>query len=345
VRKNHLAQLTLLQEDWSQLGWDAAAGIDQTYAAYIEPDLSDDMYTFTLADQPHILQAKMRKSDPDNPTWTQAMNSPEADKWWQACEVEMNTLENDLKAWKLVKRLPGMNVIPSTWAFKLKRYPDGTVKKYKARLCVRGDCQTEGVDFWETWAPVVQWSTARTMMMLSTKLGLESAQADITGDFVHADLEPGEQIFVQQPQGFRRGENLVLSLNKSVYGLKQAPRYFFRHLKKRLELSGLKQSPNDPCLFVGSKVIAVVYVDDILFYSKSKDAIHHVVNELREKHQVAIRIEGDAEGFLGVDIKPLADQGSQRRLLLTQTGLTKRIVEALGLCSSNSTAIGTPAES
>jgi hypothetical protein len=346
VKKDHLSQLTVLQEDWSQLGFDAAAGINQTYAAYLEPDLSDeDLYTFSLADiQPHILQDKMRKSDPDNPTWTKAMNSPEADKWWQACEVEMNTLENDLKAWKLVKRLPGMNVILSTWAFKLKRYPDGSVKKYKARLCVRGDCQTEGVDFWETWAPVVHWSTVRTMMMLSTKLGLESAQADITGAFVHADLEPGEQIFVQQPQGFRRGENLVLSLNKSVYGLKQAPRYFFRHLKKRLELCGLKQSPNDPCLFVGSKVIAVVYVDDILFYSKSKESIHQVVAELKDKHQVAIHIKGDAEGFLGVDIKPLENQGSQRRLLLTQTGLTKRIVEALGLCSSNSMAIGTPAE-
>jgi hypothetical protein len=45
-----------------------------------------------------------------------------------------------------------------------------------------------------------------------------------------------------------------------------------------------------------------------------------------------------------VDIKPLENQGSQRRLLLTQTGLTKRIVEALGLCSSNFTAIGTPVE-
>ena len=48
--------------------------------------------------------------------------------------------------------------------------------------------QIEGVDFWETWAPVVQWSTVRTMMALSIKLGLKSAQADITGAFVHADL-------------------------------------------------------------------------------------------------------------------------------------------------------------
>jgi hypothetical protein len=342
VRKNHLAHLSILQEDWTTLGQDVSEGIIQEYAAYVVPDLSDDSGGLTLADiQPHILQAKMKKSDPDNPTWTQAMNSPDADKWWDACEIEMDTLENDLKAWKLVPREEGMNVLPSTWAFKLKRYPDGTVKKFKARLCVRGDCQEEGVDFWETWSPVVQWSTVRTMMMLSTKLGLESAQADITGAFVHADLEPGEKIYVHQPQGFRRGKNLVLSPNKSVYGLRQAPRYFFQHLKERLEKCGLKQSPKDPCLSVGTSVIAVVYVDDILFYSCSQDEITKVVADLRDKHQIAIRLEGDAEGFLGVDIKKLGD-GS--RLLLTQTGLTKRIVEALGLCSSNSTAIGTPAE-
>jgi hypothetical protein len=289
--------------------------------------------------EPHILQAKMRKSDPDNPTWTKAMNSPEADQWWAACETEMQTLEQDLNAWKLVKRESWMKVIPSTWAFKLKRYPDGSVKKFKARFCVRGDCQTEGVDFWETWSPVVQWSTVRTMMMLSTKLGLQSAQADITGAFVHAELMPGEQVFVQQPKGFSRGDDLVLSLNKTVYGLRQAPRYFFKHLKERIEKCGLRQSNKDPCLFIGSKVIAVVYVDDILFYARDDNDISAVIAQLKDDHGVAIRREGNAEGFLGVDIKPL-----NGKLVLTQAGLTKRIVEALGLCSSYSTAIGTPAE-
>lgn len=132
------------------------------------------------------------------------------------------------------------SILPSTWAFKVKRYPDGTVKKYKARFCVRGDRQIEGVDYWETWAPVVQWSTVRTMMILSTKLSLVSAQADITGAFVHADLKPTEHIYVRQPRGMSRGRNLVLKLNKSVYGLKQAPRYFFEHLTKRMALCGLK---------------------------------------------------------------------------------------------------------
>lgn len=95
-------------------------------------------------------------------------------------------------------------------------------------------------------------------MILSTKLGLKTAQADITAAFVHADLQPNEHIYVHQPRGMVRGENLVLKLNKTVYGLKQAPRYFFKHLSQKLELCGLRQSNKDPCLFIGKSVVAVI---------------------------------------------------------------------------------------
>jgi hypothetical protein len=62
----------------------------------------------------------------------------------------------------------------------------GASKKFKARFCARGDRQKEGVDYFETWAPVVQWQTVRLMMIFSSILSLESAQADITAAFVHA---------------------------------------------------------------------------------------------------------------------------------------------------------------
>jgi hypothetical protein len=342
ISKVHLSNLAVLQEDWSQFGECTHMGIIGDYASYLEPDVSDDFEFYTLADvQPHILQAKMSISDPDNPTYRQAMASPDADKWWDAMVIEMKTLEEDMKCWQLVKRpdSPHINVLPSKWAFKLKRYPDGTAKKFKARFCVRGDRQIEGVDFWETWAPVVQWSTVRTMLVLSTKLGLKTAQADITAAFVHADLKQGEDIYVQQPKGMERGTGLVLKLKKSVYGLKQAPRYFFTHLSKKMELCGLKQSNKDPCLFIGKTVIAVVYVDDVLFYSKSDDEIDRIITSLRNDHNILIRREGDAEGFLGVSIIK-----ENSRLVLTQSGLTERIVKALGLCSSYSTAVKTPAE-
>lgn len=94
----------------------------------------------------------------------------------------------------------------------------------------------------------------------------------------------------------------------------------------------------DSCLFIGKKVIALCYVDDILFYAR-KDQDINTIGNLLKKDGIMTWKEGSVECFLGVDIQSI---GSTH--LLTQTGLTKHIVEALGLYSSFSTATCTPAE-
>ena len=121
-----------------------------------------------------------------------------------------------------------MKVLPSTWAFKIKRYPDGCIKKFKAQFCACGDRQTEDVDYFKTWAPVVQWSTVRIVMILAIKLNLISIQCDITAAFIHGCVPPTETIYVHQPRGFNRGNgDEVLLLKQTLYGLKQSPQYFF----------------------------------------------------------------------------------------------------------------------
>ena len=87
---------------------------------------------------PMMLQAKSRTNQADNPTWIQAMNGPFAEDYWEAACVEVETLET-IDAWSVVDRHANMNVLPSTWAFKCKRFPDGLIKKFKARFCARGD--------------------------------------------------------------------------------------------------------------------------------------------------------------------------------------------------------------
>ena len=239
VRHISLAESYLLQSDWTSLGQSACIGDNSLFAACFEPDLSDDLGSYTITNvQPHLLTAGTSKNDADSPSFTQAINGPFAEKWWEAMTTELETLEDDLQAWELVKRESWMNVLPSTWAFKLKRFPDGMVKKFKARFCVRGDLQKEGIDYFASWSPVVQWTTVRSIIILAANQNLVTAQADITAAFVHADLEPDEHIFVHQPAGFKRGDNMVLKLNRSVYGLKQAPRYFFKFLTKHLKKLG-----------------------------------------------------------------------------------------------------------
>ena len=70
----------------------------------------------------------------DNPNWRQAMNVQFADKYWEAAVTEIETLEF-MKSWEVVERQDDMNVLRSTWAFKLKRQPDGLIKNFKAHFC------------------------------------------------------------------------------------------------------------------------------------------------------------------------------------------------------------------
>jgi hypothetical protein len=312
----------------------------------LEPDLSplEDVHGTTLSGmQPHAFAAKASANSEDNPSYDEAMKGPHAREYYQAAKVELSTLQDDLDCWELVPHCPDMNVLPSTWAFKCKRFPDGRVKKFKARFCARGDRQKEGIDFFETWSPVVQWTTVRIMMILSVILNLETHQADITAAFVHATLPPEEEVYIHQPRGFIQPgtstkSHVLKKLRRALYGLKQAPRHFFKYLATHIQQHGLKQSAYDPCLFIGSDVIVVVYVDDLLIYAKSEKSIDRLIADLKEDG-IWIHKEDSAAGFLGVDISR-----SQDCLTLTQSGLIQRIISALGLHSPYSTSKDTPAE-
>lgn len=291
---------------------------------------------------PMILAAKTAASKDDNPNWGQAMNGPFCEEYFQASELEIETLEK-ADAWRVVERTPDMNVLPSTWAFKCKRFPDGSVKKFKARFCARGDRQKEGIDYFETYAPVVQWTTIRIMLILECVLGLVSKQGDVTCAFLHAHLEEGEKVYLEMPQGFKQydknGKPKVYSLKRTLYGLKQSPRAFWKYLTSKFEAVGLKQSNLDPCLFIGTKVICIVYVDDLLFWSVKEEFIYDVGIKLRDQG-VELEEEGDAAGFLGVELSR-TDDG---RIHMVQTGLIRKIIETIGLSLSESTPKGTPAE-
>ena len=285
----------------------------------------------------HSLRNK-KKAKEDVLTYNEAMSSPFQEEFYHAMREEIHSLVNVFRCWELVPRHPGMKVLRSTWNFRVKRFPDGSVKKFKARFCACGNEQQEGIDYFETWAPVAQWSTIRTVMILAIKLGWCSAQCDITAAFIHSTLPSNEVIYVHQPRGFNTNPNHVLRLNKTLYGLCQSPRHFFTFLTERLVKQGLQQSLLDPCLFIAPDLLVIVYVDDLLVYAQTNEIIDKFVLSMQTE-EVALRREGTAEGYLGVDIR--RDESSVH---LTQSGLTKRIIAALGLEDKHSTSCTTPAE-
>ena len=170
-----------------------------------------------------------KSNDPDTMDWFEAMNGPHRKGFEAAAAVEIDTLKK-MEVWEVVERQDWMNVLPGTWAFRVKRFPSGEVKKLKARFCVRGDRQIENVDYFETFAPVVNWNTVRLLLTLSAELGLANTQVDFVAAFVNADIDKPpdydmmteeEQsrcgVYVEMPRGFAEpGKVLKLKKNSKL---------------------------------------------------------------------------------------------------------------------------------
>ena len=115
---------------------------------------------------------------------------------------------------------PNANILPGTWAFKVKRFPDGHFRKFKVCYCVRGDKQIEGIDYFQTYAPVVSWLSVRILLILTAFANLVTIQVDYSNAFAQGELS--EEIYLKLVQGCagKFGDDTVLKLNKSLYSLK-----------------------------------------------------------------------------------------------------------------------------
>jgi hypothetical protein len=135
---------------------------------------------------------------------------------------------------------PDNKPLQAIWSFRRKRRPDWTIMKYKARLCPHGGQQVEGINYWETYAPVVSWRSIRLTLVLSLLSGLKSCQVDYVSAYTQAPLDC--KLFLNIPPGYTvAGNNLnfttsstqginkdwALKIKKNVYGLKQAGNNWF----------------------------------------------------------------------------------------------------------------------
>ena len=215
----------------------------------------------------------------DTPNFNEAMNGPDREGFKQAMDSELEQLEA-MNVWKKVPRSKALKnhrtIIACTWAFRRKRYPDGAVKKLKARLCARGDQQVDGVDYFDTFSRVEQWSTIRLMLIISILLDLRTVQVDYTLAFVHAPL-PEDTYYIEMPKLYEE-DGMILELKRNLYGLCDAPKNFYYHLKKGLEQRGLKASDHDHCLFLSDNLIVLTYVDDCILFSRDSKEIDKLIH-------------------------------------------------------------------
>lgn len=166
--------------------------------------------------------AKRKESEYDQPTLKQALARDDALLWRQAVQTELDTLL-ERGTWNLVPRPPRARVLPSKVVLKIKRNPDSTVERYKARLVVVENLQRPD-DYDETFSPVVDFTTVRTALTSAVHTRSHIHHVDVTGAFLYGDL--AETIYMTLTSGFEDPSkpDMVCHLQNSLYGLKQAPR-------------------------------------------------------------------------------------------------------------------------
>ena len=156
-------------------------------------------------------------------TYKQAMNDEDRDQWIKAMNLEMESMYFN-SVWELVDQPDVVKPIGCKWIYKRKRDQTGKVQIFKARLVAKGYTQREGVDYEETFSPVVMLKSIRILLSIAKFYDYEIWQMDVKTAFLNGNLE--ESIYMAQPEGFieHDHEQRICKLKRSIYGLKQASR-------------------------------------------------------------------------------------------------------------------------
>jgi hypothetical protein len=204
--------------------------------------------------------------------------------------------------WDLVPPPPGINIVTGKWVFRHKLHPDGTLDRYKARWVLRGFTQCPGIDFGETFSPVVKPATIRTVLSLAVSQNWAVHQLDVKNAFLHGTLD--ETVYCAQPSGFVDSSkpDYVCRLNKSLYGLKQAPRAWYSRFSSFIRSIGFLEAKSDTSLFIlqrGSDMAyLLLYVDDIILTASSEALHRSIVSSLTT--EFSMKDLGHLHHFLGM---------------------------------------------
>jgi hypothetical protein len=242
--------------------------------------------------------------------------------WQSAMQAEYNALMAN-QTWTLTPLPTGQKAIIARWIYRTKPGPNGIGIRYKARLVARGFQQRAGVDYTETFAPVVKWETIRLIVGLSAHRGWPIQHLDVQTAFLHGILT--EPLYLMQPQGFiSPGQHhLVYRLQRALYGLCQSPQLWYSRIHTYLLSLGLQQSTADPNLYFkttrSNLVLTLLYVDDLLITGDDPLAISQLQSQLTAEFTMTDL--GSVTRYLGVQF-----QQTRHGLLLHQHDFAMNIL-------------------
>jgi hypothetical protein len=242
--------------------------------------------------------------------------------------------------WTVVPRPSGVNLVTGKWVFRHKFKSDGSLDRYKARWVLRGFTQRPGIDYDETFSPVVKPATIRTVLTLAFSHLWPIHQLDVKNAFLHGILN--ETVYCVQPAGFvdTSRPDYVCRLNKSLYGLKQAPRAWHHRFATHITSLGFIEAKTDSSLFIYSRgtdvAFLLLYVDDIVLTASSTSFLQRIIHALRQEFSMTDM--GALHHFLGVSV-----QRQSASLFLSQRQYILDILDRAGMlsCKPCSTPVDT----
>ncbi|GKE40211.1 zinc finger, CCHC-type containing protein, partial [Tanacetum coccineum] len=219
-------------------------------------------------------------------TYDEAMQSRDAAFWKEAIDDEIGSImENN--TWVLSDLPPGCKPLGCKWIFKRKMKVDGTIDKFKARLVIQGFRQKEGIDYFDTYAPIARITTIRLLLALAVIHNLVIHQMDVKTTFLNGDLD--EEVYMKQPEGF------VMSGNGHKYVYSKFDDF-------------------------GKGVIICLYVDDMLIFGTDQNQVDKTKKFLSSRF--LMKDIGEIDVILGIKIKH-----ENKGIVITQSYYIEKILK------------------
>ncbi len=300
-------------------------------------DLNFSEYAY-LAQSEELLEAAVNKAQDDPKTLSKARSHSDWPKWQEAMDREIATLE-EAGTWTTVPRPANKNIVGSKWVFHIKHKANGTIEKYKARLVARGFMQKFGVDYFDTFSPVVRLASFHTILAIAACNDWDIDTFDFNGAYLNSELSEDKDIYMQAPPGYNTQGESIKHLLKSLYGLKQAGHKWYDTLCHTLTDLGFHVNDTDPGVFSACNgkhiTIIAIHIDDCMITGSSGDLISKYKWKLNDRYSLTNL--GPIHWLLGIKITHNQESCT---ISLSQTTYINTILSCFSL--SNAKPVATP---
>ena len=308
----------------------------ERYQAY-RKSLGRQIVSFAMP--ANIEEAKTLPLEPSS--YTEATTCLDADQWIPAIFDEYESLIQN-STWIICQLPPGRTAITGKWIFTFKPGYKEVAPRFKARFVARGYSQIYGLDFVDTYSPVVKHYSLRAVLAIAAAKNLEMIQLDIKTAFLNGDLQ--EEIYMEQPEGFviPGKEKHVCRLLKSLYGLKQASRAWNQKFHAFIVKFGLTQSKADPCVYFRHQrqgeadeefTVLIIYGDDGIIFSSREKTLTEILEYLKTTFEIRSL---PAHRFVGIDI--IRDR-PQQMVYISQTHYIQTVAERFNMTTCTPLAV------